>query len=119
LLQDLCVAEETCEACLCNQEVIDQLIHPLRMILQNQKKTVYIFGNFSFSMFLHKLYFSNLKITATNSANYPQTINSNMRFDENCLLLTANVLSRIASTECGYKQLLYNDSKEKNKLFNK
>jgi hypothetical protein len=34
LLQDLCAAEETCRACLCHEEVIEQLLKPLKSILQ-------------------------------------------------------------------------------------
>ncbi len=34
LLQDLCASEETCRVCLCNEEVIEQLLKPLKSIMQ-------------------------------------------------------------------------------------
>ena len=33
-------------------------------------------------------------------------------YDESCMHIIANVLSKLASTECGYFQLLFNDSKQ-------
>jgi hypothetical protein len=38
LLQDLCAAEATCRVCLCHEEVIEQLIKPLRALMQPNKK---------------------------------------------------------------------------------
>ena len=37
LLHDLCVTEDTCAACLCNDEVIEQLIKPLKTIMKTKK----------------------------------------------------------------------------------
>ncbi|CAF0787645.1 unnamed protein product, partial [Brachionus calyciflorus] len=85
LLQDLCIAEDTCDACLCNEEIIDQLLKPIKSIIQNKK------------------------LSQPSSSN----LNSSLSpvYDESCLLKIANVLSKLASTEHGYKQLLFNNSK--------
>ena len=85
LLQDLCVAEEACEACLCNEEVVDQLIKPLKTIMQQQQQA---------------------------KKDSSLMNNSASAWDESCMLLIANVLSKLASTQCGYRQLLYNDSRQ-------
>lgn len=91
LLQDLCAAEETCRVCLCNEEVIEQLIKPLRSIMQLNKKP------------------TNSQLASTSSSSISS--NSNL-YDANCMHIIANVLSKLASTECGYFQLLYNDSRQ-------
>lgn len=88
MLQDLCVAEETCDACLCNEEVIDQLLKPIKSIIQNKKTTQ----------------------TVSSSINLNSSLNA--LYDESCMLMIANVLSKLASTESGYRHLLFNDSKE-------
>lgn len=88
LLQDLCSAEETCRVCLCNEEVIEHLIKPLKTIMLLKKPSNQL---------------------ATGSAT---SINTPNLCDENCMHIIANVLAKLASTECGYFQLLYNDSKQ-------
>lgn len=93
LLQDLSVAEETCRVCLCNEEVIEQLIKPLKSIMQMNKKP---------SSGSHLSSTSNSSISSV----------SNL-YDESCMSIVANVLAKLASTECGYSQLLYSDSKTK------
>lgn len=92
LLQDLCSAEDTCEVCLCNEDVIDYLIKPLKAILQIKKNQNQSLASIS----------SASSSTATNCFIY----------EESCMLILANVLSKLASTQCGYFQLLYNDSKQ-------
>lgn len=76
MLTDLCVSEDTCKACLCNEEVIDYLLKPIKTIMNSSK------------------------------SDQPLTV----FFDESCMLLIANVLSKLASTENGYRQLLFNNT---------
>lgn len=75
---DLCISEDTCKACLCNEEVIDYLLNPIKTLMQSKKSD--------------------------------QTIS--VHFDESCMLLIANVLSKLASTENGYLQLLFNNTRQ-------
>jgi hypothetical protein len=88
-LQDLCESENTCEACLCNEEVIEYLIKPMKTIM-NMKKSVTSSS-------------SNMTGFSSSSGTY---------YDESCMLIVANVLSKLASTQCGYRQLIFNDSKK-------
>ena len=94
-LQDLCESENTCEACLCNEEVIEHLIKPLKTII-NMKKG----GAQSLSAS------SNMNSMSGFSSS------SGTYYDESCMLIVANVLSKLASTQCGYRQLIFNDSKK-------
>ena len=87
-LQDLCESENTCEACLCNEEVIEQLIKPLKAIM-------------------------NIKKGAQSVTTMSGSSSGGTYYDESCMLIVANVLSKLASTECGYRQLIYNDSNKK------
>lgn len=75
---DLCIAEDTCDACLCNEEVIDFLLSPVKTLMQLKKNDQ--------SILVH--------------------------YDETCMLLIANVLSKLASTENGYLQLLFNSTRQ-------
>ena len=89
-LQDLCESENTCEACLCNEEVIEHLIKPLKAIISAKKSTQ----------------------SVSSAANVSGSSSSSSYYDESCMLIVANVLSKLASTECGYRQLIFNDSKK-------
>ena len=91
--------------CLCNEEVIDQLIRPLKTIMQvnssKQQKTTS--GGHILSSVSASSVSGGLGATVDNSINL---------YDESCMHIVANVLSKLASTECGYFQLLYNDSRK-------
>jgi len=96
LLQDLCAAEETCEVCFCNEEVIEHLIKPLKAILQLKKNQNQV----------------SISSLSSNINNTNGLASNNFLYDESCMLIIANVLSKLASTECGYSQLIFNDSKQ-------
>ncbi len=78
---------------MCNEDVIEFLIKPLKAILQMKK----IPAQSSLSSI---------------SSNMNSNSALNVVYDENCMLIIANVLSKLASTECGYFQLLFNDSRQ-------